>query len=483
MHNRKLTSIRPPTPILIFFGVTVIVRALAAYSIPIFDDAFITLRHARNLAEGLGYIYNPGENILGVTGPLWGILLSPLFWLFDNPYYAVVGLNILIEGAIVAFTMRFFFPPDRKIEAYIFAVLYLISPVTARICVGAMEMNLFLLLSLVAVKLYFDGKETAGIIISASLYFIRPEGIILFGLLSGLVLFERKIGNFFKGGGLGLALLMVGIGVIYSIYGSALPQSLSAKSGNTGGEVLYVLKRFLMSDAVVTASVPLFAVGVFSLGKKMSKRNLILISWFALYLGAYLLKRPQVWTWYPAAVHLVLFIFAGFGTGFLLKKIFPAIAARSKLMMISAVTILLITWSAAAIYFGPSEAERRIYREMIAFGKSGEFSGKSIMASDIGIPGYAFADSEIIDTEGLVSPEMTRYDTYKEKILAALPDYISVIAIESNLDLMQNDDEIRSMYTPVRRFSISGDTLLRPEPGSLDNNWSQDYILYKKNSR
>src|SRR5438105_2649940 len=40
------------------------------------DDAYITFRYARNLAEGVGLVYNPGEWVLGTTSPLWAILLA-----------------------------------------------------------------------------------------------------------------------------------------------------------------------------------------------------------------------------------------------------------------------------------------------------------------------------------------------------------------------------------------------------------------------
>src|SRR2546427_11263191 len=40
------------------------------------DDAYITFRYARNLAEGLGLVYNPGEWVLGTTAPLWAMLLG-----------------------------------------------------------------------------------------------------------------------------------------------------------------------------------------------------------------------------------------------------------------------------------------------------------------------------------------------------------------------------------------------------------------------
>ena len=34
------------------------------------DDAFITFRYARNLAAGLGFVYNQGEPVMGTSTPL-----------------------------------------------------------------------------------------------------------------------------------------------------------------------------------------------------------------------------------------------------------------------------------------------------------------------------------------------------------------------------------------------------------------------------
>jgi arabinofuranosyltransferase len=40
------------------------------------DDSWIHLHFARNLAEGLGFVYNPGRPVAGSTAPLWTLLLA-----------------------------------------------------------------------------------------------------------------------------------------------------------------------------------------------------------------------------------------------------------------------------------------------------------------------------------------------------------------------------------------------------------------------
>src|SRR5260370_31398240 len=54
------------------------------------DDAYITFRYARNLADGLGLVYNSGEWVLGTTAPLWAIILGAGYrlGLTDLPWLA-----------------------------------------------------------------------------------------------------------------------------------------------------------------------------------------------------------------------------------------------------------------------------------------------------------------------------------------------------------------------------------------------------------
>jgi hypothetical protein len=44
----------------------------------LFDDAMISLRYARNLTEGHGLVWNPGENppVEGITNPLWTLFMA-----------------------------------------------------------------------------------------------------------------------------------------------------------------------------------------------------------------------------------------------------------------------------------------------------------------------------------------------------------------------------------------------------------------------
>jgi arabinofuranosyltransferase len=40
------------------------------------DDAYISFRYARNLIEGHGLVFNPGEKVEGYTNFLWVLIIA-----------------------------------------------------------------------------------------------------------------------------------------------------------------------------------------------------------------------------------------------------------------------------------------------------------------------------------------------------------------------------------------------------------------------
>jgi hypothetical protein len=64
----------------------------------LFDDAMISMRYARNLAGGVGPVWNPGERVEGYTNPLWVVYMS-IFHLFPIPA-SKTSLFIQVSGAI-----------------------------------------------------------------------------------------------------------------------------------------------------------------------------------------------------------------------------------------------------------------------------------------------------------------------------------------------------------------------------------------------
>ena len=73
----------------------------------LFDDAMVSMRYARNLADGYGLVWNPGgERVEGFTNPLW-VLYMALVHLLPIPP-SKTSLVIQITAAILMAVNLFF---------------------------------------------------------------------------------------------------------------------------------------------------------------------------------------------------------------------------------------------------------------------------------------------------------------------------------------------------------------------------------------
>ena len=73
------------------------------------DDANIGFRYARNLAEGQGFVFNPGgERVEGVTSLLWVFLLAGIYRLAGPSGIEAGGivLSVLFTGVALAVVLR-----------------------------------------------------------------------------------------------------------------------------------------------------------------------------------------------------------------------------------------------------------------------------------------------------------------------------------------------------------------------------------------
>lgn len=68
------------------------------------DDAYISLRYARNLSQGMGMVFNPGVRLEGYTNFLWIILTLPAYWLGIDPLSWVKGMGCFFGQVGVVLT-------------------------------------------------------------------------------------------------------------------------------------------------------------------------------------------------------------------------------------------------------------------------------------------------------------------------------------------------------------------------------------------
>jgi arabinofuranosyltransferase len=159
-------------------------RAIAgAMGFPL-DDSWIHLHFARNLADGAGFVYNPGEPVSGSTAPLWTLLLAAgaviggasLAMAKTLGVAAAVGAALVVRRAASAFGA----PPATAVVA---AVTLLWTGAMAWGALSGMEVPLAALL--VAAALLGLARDATCMTASAGALatLARPEAIVLLPLL------------------------------------------------------------------------------------------------------------------------------------------------------------------------------------------------------------------------------------------------------------------------------------------------------------
>ncbi|MDP6931537.1 MAG: hypothetical protein QGG40_01415, partial [Myxococcota bacterium] len=84
----------------------VLVALYGSLGLGLQDDTFISLRYARNLVEGHGLVFNPGEPVEGYTNFLWTLLLAFVIRLGLNTLPTVVLLGTASAMALVMASRR-----------------------------------------------------------------------------------------------------------------------------------------------------------------------------------------------------------------------------------------------------------------------------------------------------------------------------------------------------------------------------------------
>ena len=174
---RRFHPLAVVTALLFVIGITAILLTARIEN----DDPYITFRYARNLAQGNGYVYNPGERVAGSTTPLFGLMLAGLFHLGFS-LKAAVGLLAVLAYALIGvsawYLMRTAGMPWGGLTL---GLLLLIDP--SLYTLYGNETTLALALALGAFALWQAGLYSPAMICAALLVGVRPDGVLVGGVL------------------------------------------------------------------------------------------------------------------------------------------------------------------------------------------------------------------------------------------------------------------------------------------------------------
>lgn len=479
------TSERPLTAVWLVAAV-VVCRLLQIHAFPIYDDAFITWRYARNYGAGEGMVYNPGaewEPVLGATTPLYALLMG-LASAIGLPIPASsLALNVACEALSAWWIAKAL--GARPLAAIAAVLVFAVSPHSGRVAVGGMEPPLFVALAVGASVSAAARRWTASGFLAAFACTTRPEGVLLVAALAGLHLRSwRDALRFF----VPVALVgAVSAGLLTWVYGSPIAQSVRAKAGRHGLGFGFarawstVLEAFAPSIALkLAAPLALFGIGR-ALRDRGALRGFVL---FACLLPlAYIASGAKTWGWYFHAPLTAVCIGLGLAcdalagammrrTGADLARAAPKAAAT--LAGVSIAVVLAYTRAK------PDVVTPRVYERMQeTFDElDPAAAGARVMASDIGAVGW-FSGATILDTEGLVWPPARAYPHQPHALAEHRAEYCLVVANRLRMGVFLAH-EVSADYTPIARFNTTGASDLTPAVDSLPDAWVQDYLLYRR---
>ncbi len=214
------------------------------------DDAFISFRYARNLVDGHGLVFNPGERVEGYTNFLWVMWASLSLWLSVDPEQSSRWLGLATSAASLAAVVRFGpSTPRGRLALWIAPLLLALNPAFAVWATGGLETPLFAALILWGTCSAANGVESerGELPLSSALLFAlaaltRPEGALLAAILVlAAVVLHRPGPRFWRSWctWVGVFLLIFTPYLVWrwSYYGYPLPNTFYAKVGSSSAQL------------------------------------------------------------------------------------------------------------------------------------------------------------------------------------------------------------------------------------------------------
>jgi uncharacterized membrane protein len=473
--------------------------ALAARVLPgprTIDDAYITFRYARNLVNGLGFVYNPGQHVQGTTTPLYTLLLAGLSLVFSSGYpLLALIVNALADSlaVIVLSKLGERLTGNRHLGLAV-GLLWTVAPMSVTFAIGGMETPVYVLLILLTFYSYALGHTAWSAFICALALLTRPDALLVALPLFAHLLWVRRRVPWREGG---VLLLTLAPWVIFATlyFGSPLTNTIIAKTNAYHLGPYTALARLIQHyatpffvhelfggrlPAIALFLYPaLYLIGALALVRH-DGRALPLAGFPGFYLLAFAVPNPLIFRWYltpPLPTYFLCIVVGGWAV---VRDLTAAVIHRRAQRMSRGIALILmcalLLLELNAWTLRPDHGPQRPAPEMAWFKleqlyrqatedlmQTYDISPNTLIsAGDIGVIGYT-SNARILDTVGLISPESTpyypldpsayviNYAVSTQLILDQQPDYVIVLEVYVRHTLLESPEFLKR-YQLLRQW-------------------------------
>ncbi len=436
------------------------------------DDAYITFRYSRNLVDREGFVYNPDTRTLGTTTPLYTLFMAAISFVTGSeqyPWFALYTNALADAGTAMLLAWLAYRLSGRLVLAAISGVVWAVNPLSVTFAIGGMETSLSVFWAVAAMSCYVAQRERWMAACAALALLTRIDTLIWVGLLLLHQLVMRWVATRDAGFPRDMrtlrrrvpwqSWLVFGLVLLpwyafsAAYFGTLLSNSLSAKTAAYVIKSPQALERLV--QVIATPFMEHHALGfigfVFGLvvypalamiGARYSTRReprllpYLVYPWF--YIAVFGIMNPLMFRWYvvPILPAYLLAVLLGIWalvssaaeraerSGALLPTVLGVIGTL-------AVVFTLSGWELAPDHGPDYPAPKAAWHDIeLNYQSVGELlrdeyhvtEDTLIAIGDIGAVGY-FSHARILDTVGLVTPELSDYYPVDEALLAEKSNY------------------------------------------------------------
>ncbi|HEX6790172.1 MAG TPA: hypothetical protein VF247_02580 [Candidatus Krumholzibacteria bacterium] len=467
--------------------------AFISVSSPV-DDAYITFRYAENLAGGHGFVYNPGEHVLGTTSPLFALLLAPFALAGLPPDAVALALAVLFDLGVCLLLFVLFRRGYGDACGVAAAAMYGLCYAPAAACGYGMETQLFMLLVVagfvfVAARRWESAAGMAGLAVVT-----RPEGFLLAAIVGVALLSSASQRARFARS---LAVFVAVAGAWYFFawlyFGSPIPNSVHAKLLQTGISTDQWAAFFIRRNAVIMMLWVLAMVGAVLGVRRRNDAAMLPAAWLVLYAAFFLAARPPfLGGWYFPPLVLALAPLAALASMAIATRILrtPERALAATLVAAAVLAVVVTPRSLASNRWNRHVAHA-VFIPLATFVREHTTPESVVHASDVGYVGY-FSGRRILDGGALVSNDVQDFHARHGRaagwdidlVLERRPDVV-VLPVRGDVYRRFAQSAFAATYEPAARFQADGETDLHPplditDRYSADARFVADYIVYTR---